>query len=102
MAASFERIERVVTEEVVDVDALGRQELVLLAVADRQPEVLVVLRVDDERLRAAALSALERLDQLLGLDLGELEAVDDEEAPLLVELREGARERADAHRRGGS
>ena len=39
--------EVVVPEEVVDVDALGRQELVLLHVAHRQAQVLVAVGVDD-------------------------------------------------------
>ena len=56
-AAGLERLrrvlgedERVVAEQVIDVHALGGQELVILAVADREAEVLVRRVVDDERL----------------------------------------------------
>src|SRR5580692_6422739 len=102
-ATLFERLgsllrkdQRVVPEEVVHVDAFRRQELMLLAVADRELQLLVLADVDDERL-LLRLERLERFDELLRLDLFELDAVDDEEAPFLAELRERAGQRERAH-----
>src|SRR5438309_1526220 len=67
--------ERVVAKEVVHVDPLRREELVVLAVADRQLEVLVRDGVDDER-ALLRLQRAEGLNEGLRLDLGQLERAD--------------------------
>ncbi len=85
----------IVTEDVVDVDALGGEKLRPLHVADRELEVLVGPGVDDERL-AGSLERAEHAHEGLGLDGGKLELVDDREAVLLHEERERALERTDA------
>ena len=85
----------IVAEEVVHVDALRREELGALHVAQRELEVRVAARVHDEGL-ASGLERGEHAHEDLGLDGGKLELVDDREAVLLHEEREGALQRARA------
>ena len=104
-AAGFERLGRVlrddevvVAEQVVDVDALGRQELVVLrGCGSSSTRFSFAAVVDDERLLVGLRASPSAPSERLGLDLGELEAVDDDEAAFLGEERERALQRADAH-----
>src|SRR6185312_6091616 len=73
-----------------------RKELVIAAVADRELEVLVVRAVDDHDL-LVRLERRQRAEKTLGLDLLQLDFVDDDEVALFGELRERRAERADAH-----
>src|SRR3954462_15884782 len=66
----------IVPEEVIDVDALGRKEVVVFEVPEALHELVVGGAVDDERL-LVGLERAERAGERLGLDLGQLEAVDD-------------------------
>src|SRR5688572_25963699 len=84
-----------VPEDVVEVHAFGGQELTLLEVARRQAELVVRLRVDDQR--AAGVERLQDRSELLRLDVAEREAVDHEEVALFEAQRERARERTLTH-----
>src|SRR5262245_6968899 len=83
-------------KQVVDVHTVGGQERVLLAVANGQSQVLVRRRVDDERF-FLCLQRGERFDQAPGLDLAELEAIDDDQPALFVELGQRGAERTLAY-----
>src|SRR5262245_23257714 len=86
----------IVTEKVVDVDALGRQKRAVLQVADRELEVLVAAIVDHQAL-LAGFELVEDAGELLGLDLTEVDVLDDDEPAFLDEERERALQRTDAH-----
>src|SRR5690606_8071561 len=78
---------------------LGRQELMRWKVADGHAEVLVLLRVHDDR-ALGDLELPEDLREALGFDLGELEVADDDEPAFLELQRERAAKRADTHLAG--
>ena len=80
-AARLERLGRVlredegvVAEQVVDVHALGRQELVRLAVADRELEASRSSPLSTTSVSLLRLQRAEGLEEALGLDLAEVEA----------------------------
>ena len=94
-AASFVRIERLVTEDVVDVQAFGREPLALRQIASAANELLVGLRIDDQDL-LAGVERLERRGDRLGLAIG-TERVEDDELLLAGAERESSAERRLLH-----
>lgn len=102
-AALLERFDRalreheaLVTQQVVQVDALGRKKLERREIPRAHAQLLVVLGVHDDG-ALADLQLAEDLGQLLGLDLHQLEVVHDEQTPLVELQAEGTAQRAEAH-----
>src|SRR5919205_3112533 len=85
-----------VVEHVVDVDAVGADDLRRLDVARGEQEVVVVDAIDDERLPVEPERG-ERADELLRLRLAEDQLVHDDEVALAKALGQGRAERAAAH-----
>src|SRR5215210_6899711 len=88
--------ELLVVEHVVDVDAVGADDLRRLHVARREHEVVVVDAVNDQRLPFEP-ERRERGDELLRLRLAEDQLVDDDEVALTQALGQGRAQRAAAH-----
>src|SRR5215207_3942964 len=85
-----------VVEHVVDVDAVGADDLRRLHVARGQDKVVVVDAVDDQRLPFEPERG-QGADELLRLRLAEDQLVDDDEVALAQALRQGRAQRAAAH-----